>query len=318
MKFISSVNPEYFKKVFIVRILLFVFLTVFVFSCKKNSPENQTEVKTEFSLKDDAGIECKFNSHPSRIISLAPNITEALFAIGADSMVAGVTDLCDYPPEAKLKIRTGSYLNPDYEKILSLQPDLIIMYAESTSQPIHQALKNYNLKIFVSNAKDIDGVIKMIKQFGTITGKNVKADEIADSISALRNFYISLNRNIIPRKSLIIVSVNPLMTANKETFINEVVELSGFNNIYKDQIIEYPLISYEDANIKNPEFIILPGDTNNPSNYNKYRNELSEKLNTADAVKQSKFIFADENVLFRPGPRVLDGVILLRNKLQEF
>lgn len=271
-----------------------------------------------FTITDDAGIELKFDSHPTRIISMAPNITETVFAIGADSILVGVTNLCDYPEEAKLKDKTGSYITPDYEKILSLNPDLIIMYAENTSQPIYQALKNYNLKIFISNAKNIDGVIKMIRDLGIITGKKKDAGRIADSISALRDEYKVLNAENKPEKAIVVISVNPLMTANKNTFINEIVWLSGFDNIYKNESIDYPLISYEDIINKNPEFIILPGDTNNTDNFKKYKSELSEKLNTVNAVKEDKFIYADDNVLFRPGPRVLNGVKLLKDKKNKF
>jgi iron complex transport system substrate-binding protein len=263
-------HPKKINILFKITFLIF-FATLF-YSCKNNSGnvENLSQKSdSAFTIKDDAGIELKFESHPKRIISLAPNITEAIFAIGADSMLVGVTDLCDYPPEAKLKVKTGSYITPDYEKILSLKPDLIIMYAENISQPIYQALKNYNLKLFVSNAKNIDGVIKMIKDLGIITGKDSKADAIADSISTLRNEYKTQNTGITPEKALVVISVNPLMTANKNTFINEIVELSGFENIYKNESIDYPLISYEDVVNKNPEFIILPGDTLNTDNLKK-------------------------------------------------
>ncbi|MEO8210739.1 MAG: helical backbone metal receptor, partial [bacterium] len=89
----------------------------------------------KFQITDDAGIEVTFDSLPKRIISLAPNITEALFEITADSLVVGVTDLCDYPAAAKTKTKTGSYLSPDYEVMTLLNPDLIIMNVENISNP---------------------------------------------------------------------------------------------------------------------------------------------------------------------------------------
>ncbi|MEO6695679.1 MAG: helical backbone metal receptor [Ignavibacteria bacterium] len=261
-------------------------------------------------------MEVSFDNFPKRIISLAPNITEALYAIGADTLIAGVTDFCDFPSEAKSKVKTGSYLSPDYEVMTSLRPDLIIMNVESISQPTYQALKNLNTKIFVSNAKDIDGIIKMMNDLGRITGMEINAKEVTDNILKQRQIYIDLNKNAEKKKSLIIISVSPLMTSNGNTFINEVAELSGFENIYKDEFIDYPLISYEDITAKDPAYIILPTDTTNANNYTRYINELSDKLNTTTAIKNNRIILIDENIIFRPGPRVLESVRLLRFKLK--
>jgi len=301
-------------------LISFLILTFIFSSCNTKSQisekQSESKLKNSFTIKDDIGVEIKFDSIPKKIISLAPNITEVLFAIGAESVVSGVTDLCDFPPEAKLKTKTGNYLSPDYETITSLNPDLVIMYVENSSQPTYQALKNMGLKIFVSNAKNINGVFEMIKDFGVITGREGIANKIADSLSLIRDNYVIANKDTI--STLLIISVNPLMTANKNTFVNEISELAGFQNIYKNESIDYPMISYEDVNFKNPEFIILPTDTTNEQNYTKFVNELNGKLNNLSAVKGKKIILIDDNVMFRPGPRVLEGVYLLKNKLNNF
>ena len=112
------------------------------------------------------------------------------------------------------------------------------------------------------------------------------------------------------------ISVNPLMSANGNTFINEIVELSGFKNLYKDELIDYPMISYEDIVEKNPEYIIFPTDTSDVNENKKYLEELSENLNSTNAVKENKIIIADDNVLFRPGPRVINAVKLIRSKMK--
>ncbi len=293
----------------VISFLLFLLFLTFT-SCNKKSQISNPK----FQIKDDAGVAVGFDSIPKRIISLAPNITEALFAIGADSQLVGVTDLCDYPPEAKNKTKTGSYLSPDYEVMTSLNSDLIIMNVENTSSPTYQALKNMGMKIYVSNAKDIDGILKMLTDFGKITGREQQAEQVVKNISAERERYLDLSRQKPGVKSFIVISVNPIMTANGNTFIDEIAELAGFENIYKDQQIEYPLISYEDITIKNPSCIILPIDTNNIQNIKKFTDELNGKLKSIDAVKNKNIILVDENIMFRPGPRVLDAVKLLEEK----
>lgn len=314
---ITNYELRVVKKQFLISDFRFSILSFlsFVLILTLNSCTKQSQIQNpKFKIKDDAGVEVGFESYPERIVSLAPNITESLFAIGADSLVVGVTNLCDFPPEAKNKVKTGSYLSPDYETIVSLKPDLIIMNVENASNPTYQALKNTGMKIFVSNAKNIEGILKMLKDFGKITGKENQANAVSENILKVKDEYTSINTDSEKKKSFIVISVNPLMTANGNTFINEIAELAGFDNIYKNQKVDYPLISYEDIAQKNPAYIILPVDTTNFQNIKKFSDELSEKINTSEAIKNKKIILIDENIMFRPGPRVMEGVKLLKEK----
>lgn len=295
-------------------IFLFSSSSILISSCKDISNSKTPALKTVSKITDDAGVEVSFDSIPKRIVSLAPNITEALFAIGADSLIAGVTNFCDYPPEAKLKTKTGSYLSPDYETMVSLKPDLIIINVENISNPTYQALKNTGAKLFVSNAKDIKGILKMLNDLGKITGKETESEKLVENILKEKHNYENENKPDEKEKSFITVSVNPLMTANGGTFISEVAALAGFENIYGNQKVEYPLISYEDVMSKNPSVIILPIDTANQNILIKFTGEISEKLNAANAVKNKRIILVDENIMFRPGPRVMEAVEILRKK----
>jgi len=290
-------------------ITVIFFSTIFISSCSKNSqipnPKSQ--------IKDDAGIEISFDSVPKRIISLAPNITETIFAIGSDTFLVGVTDLCDYPPEAKMKKKTGNYFNPDYEVITSLMPDLIIMNVENVSNPTYQALKNMGMKIFVSNAKDIKGIEKMIMDFGKITGKETAAENL---VRNMRNeMELLKNKDVAVRDTvLILISVNPLMTTNGRTFINDILDLNHITNIYRDESLDYPNISYEDVISKNPDIIIFPTDTSDAQKNRKFTDEIKRQLENTNAVKNDRIILIDENIMFRPGPRVVKAAGLLRNK----
>ncbi|MDQ3021118.1 MAG: helical backbone metal receptor [Bacteroidota bacterium] len=266
----------------------------------------------KFQIKDDAGVEVGFDSLPKRIISLAPNITESLYAIGADSVLVGITDLCDFPPEAKTKTKTGSYLSPDYERMVSLKPDLIIMNVENVSNPTYQALKNMGMKIFVSNAKDINGILKMLGDFGHITGRKATADTLLRRLGKENHEWMM--REYIQAKTLILISTNPLMTTNGKTFINEIARYAGLHNLYTGESIEYPSISYEDVISKDPYFIVFPTDTNDAGKKEKYLDEIKRQLKNTTAVKFDKIIFVDENIMFRPGPRFLEAIEILHDK----
>jgi len=294
------------------RLIFSITLVVVFISC-----HDEREISNDsLTIQDDLGNEISLGTLPKRIISLAPNITETLYAIGADSLVVGVTNYCDYPVDAKNKTKVGGMIDPNYEIITSLKPDLILLTVEGNAKQSFKALKNLGLKVFVTNPRNVNGIIKMINDLGIITGKEKEANEISNKINNDKIYFENLNRNSIGKKCLLLISVNPLMSANHNTFINEIIELSGFDNLYRDEAIEYPMISYEDVTEKDPEYIIFPTDTSDVKGYEKYEEEISDNLNSTKAVKENKVIFVDENILFRPGPRVVNAVKLIRSKIE--
>jgi iron complex transport system substrate-binding protein len=297
-------------KYFVKLSLLCIFCTITACS------ERQQIQNPKFQITDDAGIVVGFDSIPKRIISLAPNITETLFAIGADSQLVGVTDLCDFPSEAKQKKKTGSYVSPDYETMTSLNPDLVIINVESTSNPTYQALMNMGLKTFVSNAGDIKGIFKMISDFGTMTGRQDSADallkDLKESISS-----ISTGESFFSEPALVLISVNPLMTTNGKTFINDILNLARITNMYKDEPLEYPNINFEDVISRNPYCIIFPTDTSDTQKSEKFTDEIKRQLGNTGAVKNNRIILIDGNIMFRPGPRIVEAAEILRLKYSE-
>jgi len=290
---------------------LILFALAFCSSCKDKTEEGKT-----FFITDDLGNNLSFTSRPARFISLAPSITETFYAINAGSMLVAVTDYCDYPPECKSKTKIGGILNPDFEKIASLNPDLIVLTVEGNSKNSFQSLKNFGYNVFVSNPRNIDGIIKMIKDIGKLSGKEKEADGICGEISGKRDSIANIRgKNINSNKTLFAVSVNPLISVNGTTFINEILELAGLVNVYKNEPMDYPQINFESATAVNPDLIVIPADTVNLNNIKNLRDELQSKLNVVNAVKSGRIIFIDENLLFRPGPRVMKSVENLRQKI---
>ena len=299
-----------FRKLFI-----FTFIILAFTSCTKKSEENKTDGNPGFTIVDDIGVELKLESKPLKIVSMAPNVTEAIYALGGESKLVGVTTLCTYPPDAVSKTKIGDYLNPDYEVITSLQPDLIFLNVENRSNPTYQALENLGFNIYVVNIDNFDGVINMLNKIGIILGNEDRAGQITDSLKGVRNSFTENESGREKPGAFIIIASNPLMTASGKTFINDILEMSGLNNIYKSEGMEYPNISFEDVIKKNPEYIILPSDTTDTKGINANLEEIRTSLSTTDAVKNNNILIIDANTLFRPGPRLLDGVHLIRSKL---
>lgn len=287
----------------------------FLFLVTLTSCNNEKEYSPETTIKDDAGNIFGNDFSPKRIISLAPNITETIYALKADSMLVGVTNYCDYPPEVKNKEKVGSMLDPNLEKITSLKPDLIIVTTEGNSKYTYLSLKNSGFKVYVTNPNDIDGIIRMIKNLGKILGKKSASENMANKIEDEKKYNKIENKNGALKKSLLIVSLNPLITVNKFTYISEVMELAGLDNIYKDELLEYPNISFEDVLTKNPDYIFYLCDTTNKYQMGEYLSDIKSRMSVVNACKNNKVIPVDENILSRPGPRVMDCVKMLKLKV---
>jgi iron complex transport system substrate-binding protein len=293
------------KKVLVLLLVCLVFT-----SCTKESEK----ISNEFSIKDDIGIEVKLSRPPEKVISMAPNVTEAIYAIGGESKLAGVTTFCTYPPEAQSKTKVGDFVSPDFEIITSLKPDLVIINVEHQSNPTYQALENLGIKVYVVNIDNYDGVMNMIKNLGVIFRREDRANKLVDSLNSVKEDMVKSN-HLDMQGGLVVISTNPLMTASGKTFINDIVSIAGFRNIYDEVSEEYPIISYEDVIGKDPDYIILPSDTTDMQSVKANMDELQKSLSTTKAVKNNKILVVDADVMFRPGPRVLNGVSLLRSKM---
>ena len=294
------------------KILLPLLLLSLLFSsCTRKDDKPNSEV----ALKDDLGLEVRVKVPAKRILSMAPSTTEILFALDADSSIAAVTDFCDYPPEAKQKPKLGGYFDPNYEVMSSLKPDLAVLTVDGKDKPSYIGVKNLGVSIYVALPKDIEGACRNINDLGILTMHEAKAKDITSKMLRQKDSLLQLNKGIEKINALIVIGSFPLMTANKNSFMTDVINLSGLENIYKDEPIDYPTISYEDVTIKNPDVIIIPADTTDEKLMNKNLQEIRSKLSTLKAVKNDNIFFVDANVLFRPGPRILDGAFLIRQKL---
>ena len=291
---------------------IIILLILFLQGCNS---KKSSEDKSIFKIKDDAGTEFTFAEYPKRIISLAPNITETIFALHADSLLIGVTKYCNYPPEARNKKIIGGMIDPDIELITSLKPDLIIETMEGNSRASYQALVNAGFRVFVMNPRNIEGIINMIKSIGTLTNTLPLAVQLTDSI---QNEKIKYENKLINSKlssALILLSLNPLITCNGTTYINQVIGLSGFDNIYKSESMPYPNISVEDIILKNPEYIIITSDiADSDSNY---INFLKKTFSGTTAINKNNIITAEADLISRPGPRIIQAINDLIHKKND-
>jgi iron complex transport system substrate-binding protein len=254
---------------------------------------------------DDIGNKLSISKSYSRIISLAPSITEIIYFIKSDTLLIGVTDFCNFPPEAENKAKIGGILNPNLEKITELKPDLILMTAEGNSNITYQNLKGLGFEIMVFNPKDFNSIISSINKISKITKKEYYAKIKTDSLSNIINEYKS-NNSGTKKSAFIMISMIPLITVNKTNYINDILENIELSNVYENEKNFYPEISFEDLTSKKPDYYIIPfKDSNSKANIIEF---LYPKLQLTYNELSKKTIFIEEDLIMRPGPRLVEAI----------
>lgn len=266
------------------------------------------EVSGKFLFQDDLQRQLRLPGHPRRIVSLAPNITEILFALDADSLVVGVTDFCDYPKQAQSCTRVGSFLSPNIEAIVSLSPDVVIMTVEGNTRETFAKLEELHVPTFVTNPRAIQGVAQSFSSIGKLIDREAQAEKFIDSLSlALRE----TEQQPLFRKPRVImfVSFEPLMVVGGNTFIDELITKAGGENIGAMAKGSYPVFNREEILRQNPEMILIPSDIRIPIS------ELVQKYpewKLLHAMQEENVFFVDAAILQRPGPRIIEALSILR------
>ena len=251
---------------------------------------------------------------PQRIVSTAPSITELLYALGLGDRVVGVTRYCRYPPEAQLKPKIGDYTSPNLEAIAALRPDLVVVQ----TNPIHLADRLGALKLHVLSIdqENIAAIRQSIRDIGAATGKEQAAAQLSESIRAGLE-KIRARVSGLPRVRMMFVigrspnSLDGLVVAGRASYLNEVIEIAGGENVFRDAMAGYPKVSLEEVMARNPEVIVDMGDMADTVGVTEEHKRsivaLWSHLPNLAAVKRHTVFAVASDIYVVPGPRVIDA-----------
>ncbi|HTF36847.1 MAG TPA: cobalamin-binding protein [Blastocatellia bacterium] len=275
-------------------------LTISVSSCssRKNSPA------TSRTVTDELGRTVQVPAQPQRIVSLAPSITEILFALGVGDRVAGVTSYCDYPPAARQKTPVGDTLKPSVERIVALKADLVIISTASQVEASFRKLEELGIPVYVTNPRTIDGVVESIDKIGELIDARERAHEVTNELRRRITNVETRNAEASRPSVLVILGTEPLITAGAGSFINDLINRAGARSISAEEIADYPQYSIEAVIARQPEIILLQAGGN----------ELIERLRQTPAARSNRVYHIDDDLLLRPGPRIVDGLEQLAAK----
>ena len=263
-----------------------------------------------FTATDATGFTLRLTHPANRIISLAPANTEILFALGLGNKVVGVTTFCDEPPEALEKEKIGNITEIDLEKILTLQPDLILASSLTPDEAIDR-LHELNLPVFTIKPETIDQVIQGITQVSILTGVEELGSILTKSMQEnLKK--ISDQTKFLPdhQKPFVfhIIWHDPIWTAGNHTFINEFITLAGGKNLAQD-LEGYSTMDIEEILRRNPSIITVITNHGKNEENQLYQFILSDsRFQLLEAVKNHQVYSIDSNLVSRPGPRIITAL----------
>ena len=255
---------------------------------------------------DEMGRQVKIPYPAKRIVSLAPSITEILFALGLDEQVAAVTNFCDYPETVLNKPRIGGFVNPDIEKIVSLKPDLIIGIRDGNRMDTVDRLNDFGLPAYLIDPKGFDGVMQTIKNIGDVVGREKESRKMVKEMVKKTENIITLTQSLSRPKVFFQLGDAPMVTVGKGTLANDLIRLAGGRSISENEPTSYPVYSIETVLLKAPEIIIITSmdsKKNAPQLVKKW-----ESWKSIPAVRMSMIYVIDSNLVDRPTPRIVEGL----------
>ena len=248
----------------------------------------------------------------NRIVCLAPNLTEILFALGLGEKVVAVSNDSDHPPEAITKNNVGTFWQPNIEAIIASEPDLVTTLCFEQHKSIADSLKRLGYKVLTLKIEKIEELFSAIQKIGTATGCEQRAEQLVKSIrEKLENLQMKLG-STKKVKVLCVVQTEPLRVAGRDTFVNELIELAGGENAIGPTIHKYPPISTEELLACEPQAIIQSAmSTNDLLAQQKAAEKFWRRYPTLHAVKNNRIYVVEADTILRLGPRLPQGLKLI-------
>lgn len=260
---------------------------------------------------DSEGRTVSLDSPARRIVSLAPHITELLFAAGAGEYVVGVTEYSDYPADAR-KIRlVGSSGRVDMETLLSLKPDLVAVWTTGNATSDIASIKRLGFPIFYSNPRRLEDIPSNLRNLARLTGTEYKASVSIEKFNNKHRRMIERYKGYPKRSVFFQLWHRPIMTVNQDHLIHDVIELCGGRNIFSGLSPLTPVVGVEDVINAKPEFIV----SSNVDEADLLA--MWQKWPAAGIASKSNLVIVPADLLHRLGPRIINGAEILCRGLNE-
>ena len=283
--------------------ILCLIAPVLIASCAQR-PSNQNSNSETHEVTDEAGRRVTLPVKIDRIVSLAPNLTEIVYAVGAGDLLVGRTSYCDYPPQAKSVTEVGDTLHPSVERIIALKPQVVLVSTASQLENFTRQLDEQKIAVYVTNPQSLDGVFRSIQSLGDLFGHHDWAVTLVDGLRTRAAAVEVATRQVKPVRVFYQVSDEPLYTIGRDAYLTDLIRRAGGISVTADVPTAFPRYSDEAALASKPEAIILPtgGSMGNANS------TAAPALRRSPAVQSNRVHKINDDLLSRPGPRLVDGL----------
>ncbi len=258
---------------------------------------------------DEVGRRVQVPDPPRRIIALSPSITEILFSLGLEQRIVGVSDHSDFPTRALAKPRVGSYISPNVERTISLNPDLILATAAGNPREFVDRMESLGLSVYTVFPKDFDGILRSIFHIAMVTGRERCGSRVIEEMTRRKERILRLTGGRIKPKVFFQIGTAPIVTVGKGSFADDLISLAGGRNIAGGESMKYPRYSIEEILVKAPDVIIIT--SMDPKGDSRKLAEQWNRWETIPAVKGGRVFVIDSDLVDLPSPRIIDGLEII-------
>jgi iron complex transport system substrate-binding protein len=284
-------------------VLVIAALIALTASCSQPRNKDASTAETR-EVTDEAGRRVHVPLRIDRIVSLAPNLTEIVYAVGAGDRLVGDTEYCDYPAEAKKVAKIGDTMHPSVERIIALKPQIVLVSTASQLEAFTKQLDQQQTAVYVTNPESLDDIFRSIQTLGDLFGEHDRATKLVADLRRRADAVEAATKQTKPVKVFYQLSGEPLYTIGRESFLTDLVRRAGGISATADVPGAFPRFSDEAALAAKPEAIILPtGGSMGNANA-----KIAAPLKNSPAALNNRIYKINDDLLSRPGPRLIEGL----------
>jgi iron complex transport system substrate-binding protein len=273
-------------------------------SSKRETVVPQNTAAETREVTDEAGRHVRVPVRPERIVTLAPNLTEIVYAVGAGNRLVGNTTYCDYPPEAKQITKIGDTMQPNIERIVALRPQLVFVSTASQLEAFTRQLNEQGIAVYVTDPRSLEDIFRSIKTLGELLNEAERSQQVVNDLRARASAVEAAVKTSKPVRVFYQVSAAPLYTIGREAFLTDLIRRAGGQSVTADVPGAFPRYSDEAALATQPEAVILSID----SSMDEGNAKPAPSLLKSPAVTGGRVYGINGDLLSRPGPRLVEGL----------
>jgi iron complex transport system substrate-binding protein len=289
-------------------------LALSVAQLRANQSTKTASAKESFrTVHDETGRTVRIPSTVRRVVSLAPSLTESIYALGMQDLLVGDTDYCDYPPEATKKHKVGGATNPSLEEIASLKPDLVLVTKSLNRLETVQQLDRLGIAAYATDPHTVDEIRESVRRLAEILGNPVAGQTLDTALLKQEKDLRQRLQNVMPKRVLFVVWTDPLISVGKHTFIADALQHAGAISVV-ELAQDWPQISLEEMVHLQPEFLVFASGHSETVSRDVETLAKRPGWDELDAVKHRKFAVISDAVN-RPAPRLFSAIDDLAHQL---